>query len=68
MTREQVILELNEARRIWGSRSLASPDRLLVIIKGLGFILVKCPKDMVSMVQAHILEAESRLAYLEVGI
>ena len=67
MNREQVIVELNEARRLWSSRTTITPELMLRIIRGLALVLFRAPDDMVYMVRAHIMEAERRLFYLEVG-
>lgn len=67
MTKEQVYTEINEAHRIWGSRKTATPENIMGIIRGMSFVLAKCPDDCVVMVHATISEAERRLVYAELG-
>lgn len=67
MTKEQTIVELNEARRLWSDKRTATPENLFRLFTPLGLVLARCPEDMVYMVEAHFLELTRRLEFAELG-
>ena len=66
MTADEARLELLEARRIMCDAN-TGPDRMMTLIKALGWLLFNVPEEFVSFTQATIYEAERRLIYLEIG-
>jgi len=58
--RETCLRELGQAREVMGNRN-TTMKQADGVMKGLGFMLLYCPPDLVTAVEAHIIDWENRI-------
>lgn len=66
MDKKQVYRELSEYRRLSGL-STTTVDGMFGLIKGLCMVMDKTPEKLKISVEAHLIDANRRLTYLETG-
>lgn len=67
MTKEQTIVELEQAREIWGNKKTATVENLSRLFKPMALVLSRCPEGMRYIVEAHLIELERRFVFAEIG-
>jgi hypothetical protein len=61
------ISEIHEARRIFTTFPF-TPEKGDLLLKGLTLMLLYCPEEITSIVEATIYECERRITYVAIGV